>query len=372
MQGLQDKLSEGISVAKDKLGEGMSVFKDKLGESSSVAKDKLDELKLYLEKNPKITDLLIPDYLQDRLVKGVDIIKDKLDQGEDMAKDELGESQYFTENKLKNIKKFMKHSPRMAPIVNIVENHPDMFSNSKAGSLQDKLGEGVSLAKNKLGDIQKYLESNPRIAAMLMAGGGAGLAGGALTAMTPEREEESKGDRRLRILRNALLAGGAGAGVVGLASKGYNKLETALPEGAVHPAEELLTSPTVRTLGGLGGAAAGYAAGQGADANATLLEAISKVRGPKGKKLTKSDLDWLMKDPVNLMREAEAQGIKLNFKTPLEQGINKATTNAKLRANLMKALGSSRAGQYARLAGLAGVFAPEIAGKAYDLVSENI
>ena len=238
--------------------------------------------------------------------------------------------------------------------------------------LQDKLGEGLTVAKDKLGDIQKYLESNPRLAAMLLAGGGAGLAGGALTAMTPEREDESKGSRRMRILRNALLAGGAGAGTVGLASSGYNKLNTALPASSVHPAEELLTSPTVRALGGAGGAAAGYLAGQGADAEATFLQSLHKVKGPNGGKLSKADIDFLSKDPTNLMREAKAQGIDLKYRTPLEKGINRATANAKVRSNLMKILGSSRAGQYARLAGLAGIFAPELAGKAYDVVSENI
>ena len=51
---------------------------------------------------------------------------------------------------------------------------------------------------------------------MLLAGGGAGLAGGYLTSQQPEDEAESNSSRRMRIIRNALLSAGAGAGAVGL------------------------------------------------------------------------------------------------------------------------------------------------------------
>lgn len=111
----------------------------------------------------------------------------------------------------------------------------------------------------------EYLKSNPRVAAMLLAGGGAGILGGALTAREPERETEGKGSRRLRILRNALLAGGAGAGIVGLGSQGYKNLAEAVPAGTKDPFAEKLTSLPIRTLAGTAGGVAGAGIGGKAD-----------------------------------------------------------------------------------------------------------
>ena len=115
--------------------------------------------------------------------------------------------------------------------------------------ITDTIKDLSSTAADKLGEAGDYLKANPTLAAMLAAGGGAGLLGGYLTAREPEDEQESKTSRRLRILRNALLAAGAGAGTVGLGSYGLDKLMTAVPEGAPNPVQEKLESPAFRGLG---------------------------------------------------------------------------------------------------------------------------
>ena len=83
--------------------------------------------------------------------------------------------------------------------------------------------------------IKKAFDIDPKILPSLLAGGAGALAGGTLTAMSPEREGESRGSRRWRILRNALLLGGAGAGGTALLQKGVHNTMTTLPAADVDP-----------------------------------------------------------------------------------------------------------------------------------------
>jgi len=263
---------------------------------------------------------------------------------------------------------------------------------SQAG---ESLGKGLDALKDKASQAGDYLQANPTLAAMLLAGGGSGLLGGYLTSQQPEEEGESKMQRRGRILRNALLAGGAGAGAVGLGAAGLKRLSEAAPLGSENPVQEKLTSPMARVLGGAGGAALGFSRGSKADtsdiidqARRFLIKKKVDIRGrspkeildlaenkkfkPSPDKLTGavSKLDKSIHDPKliqNLEKilgknRAAAIAMQLNNKRP---EINAAMP--KIQKALNTILGTSRAGRYARLGGLGGLFLPEIIGGAKDL-----
>ena len=70
------------------------------------------------------------------------------------------------------------------------------------------------------------MDIDPKLLPYLLAGGGSALAGGALTAMGGERPGEGRWARRWRILRNALLTGGAGVGATALINKGIQDTVT--------------------------------------------------------------------------------------------------------------------------------------------------
>lgn len=228
---------------------------------------------------------------------------------------------------------------------------------SQAG---ESIGKGLDVLKSKASEASDYLQANPTIAAMLLAGGGAGLLGGYLTSRQPEEEGESKASRRLRILRNALLAGGAGAGAIGLGAAGFKRLSEAVPEGSKNPVEEKLTSPFARSIGALGGGAFGFSKGNAkdlenlADEARNFLDPASQV---KAKGMTPSEIISL----------AERKGF-----TPRSSGFfNVNTRSSALNKTLRALLGSSRAGQLARVGGAAGLFLPEVISGAKDLVLEG-
>lgn len=103
---------------------------------------------------------------------------------------------------------------------------------------------------------------DPKILPYLIAGGGSALAGGALTAAAKPREGESRGSRRWRILRNALMLGGAGAGAYGLVNKGIKDTVTQpLPANDQNPLtskfHDIVSSPLAYGASAAGGVGMG-------------------------------------------------------------------------------------------------------------------
>ncbi len=92
---------------------------------------------------------------------------------------------------------------------------------------------------------------------ILAAAGASGLLGGYMTAQTPQRPGESPGQRRWRILRNAVLTGAAGGGATAAFQGGQQAFQTALPPGDVDPVSAGVHSPGARgIMGALGVTAA--------------------------------------------------------------------------------------------------------------------
>ena len=279
--------------------------------------------------------------------------------------------------------------------------------------ITDTITQGAGAIQNKGQEAIQYLQSNPRIAAMLLAGGGAGLAGGMLTASSPNRATESKGSRRLRILRNALMAGGAGAGVVGLASSGGKRMLEAVPAQTEDPVAEMLTGGVPRGIAGTAGVLTGAGLGGRRDMslsdnsarahlfgkrkfNEDELKAMAaEMKGGKGPAANMKKYDAvamkgfeneMLHDPaaINALKPGHATAFAQQahgFTPPQDGGFlgklfNKVpnTTHRpgmlgksipiNARTMLKKVLGTTRAGQAARLGLVGGLAFPEITGGA--------
>lgn len=98
-------------------------------------------------------------------------------------------------------------------------------------SLNNFKDKALAGAGDALGNVKNYLSNNPSAAAMLLGGGASSLMGGWLASRNKGDDEETQGERRKRILMNALLAGGLGAGAVGAGIGAYNKFNNAIPQG---------------------------------------------------------------------------------------------------------------------------------------------
>ena len=251
---------------------------------------------------------------------------------------------------------------------------------SYAGQAGEGLNKGMSVLKDKASQAGDYLEANPTLAAMLLAGGGAGLLGGYLTSQQEEDESESKMQRRGRILRNALLAGAAGAGTVGLGAAGYKRLAEATPAGSKNPVQEKLTGPFARGAGAVGLGALGFVKGRGMDDLVTASEARSflspvdqiKVKGMKPEEV----IDYAAHPTKGFRPKPSGFGNPIaGHSTRLDNATDKVVKTIKKSPFLTKALkllvGKSRAGQLARGAAAAGIFLPELIGGAKDLVLQE-
>jgi hypothetical protein len=232
---------------------------------------------------------------------------------------------------------------------------------SLAGQAGEGLNKGIDVLKDKSSKVGDYLQANPTIAAMLLAGGGSGLLSGYLTSQQ-EEEGESKGSRRGRILRNALLAAAAGAGTVGLGAEGFKRLAEATPADSVNPVQEKLTSPVARGLGGVGAGALAFMKGRGLDKLVTTHEARSHLSSADQKAYKGASPD-----------EVIAAAAKKQHFSPNPSGfVNPSIRRSPILDKALKALvGTSRAGQLARGGAAAGLLLPELIGSVKDLVLQN-
>jgi hypothetical protein len=233
---------------------------------------------------------------------------------------------------------------------------------SFAGQAGEGLNKGLDTLKDKASQAGDYLQANPALAAMLLAGGGAGLLGGYLTSQQPEEEGESKMSRRGRILRNALLAAAAGAGTVGLGAEGYKRLAEAVPEGSVNPVQEKLTSPFARGAGAAGAGIIGFSKGRNLD-YAELADKARNFLRPADQIAAKG-----MK-PEEVIAFAESKGFTPRTSGFFNPAIFKGSP--KLNKVLSTLIGTSRGGQLARAGGAVGLMIPEILSGAKDLVLQN-
>jgi hypothetical protein len=129
--------------------------------------------------------------------------------------------------------------------------------------------QGVS---EKLNDVGAYLKDNPSVLASLLAGGGAGVLGGALTAMEKPQEGEDPSERRKRILRNALISAGGGAAAGGLGVKGYSLLSEAVPGGPPPTIGDKAQDLGLSALLTAGKSALGFGVGKGVGHVAETLD----------------------------------------------------------------------------------------------------
>jgi len=98
---------------------------------------------------------------------------------------------------------------------------------------------------------------------MAIAGGAGGIGGALLSSARRRKPSEDDGERRSRVLRDALLGAAMGAGGAGALSYGMRQFGNALPVGDESPGSRFLDSPATRVALGLGGGWAGdrYTAG---------------------------------------------------------------------------------------------------------------
>ncbi len=113
--------------------------------------------------------------------------------------------------------------------------------------------------------------------AALIAGAGTGLVGGALSAATPKRRNETRGGRRRRILRDAALSGVTGGGIAAGAMYGMDQLSNVLPAGTENPMKPALHGLVRGGTGvGVGVLTKGYANKGREDAAAMYIKKLMK------------------------------------------------------------------------------------------------
>lgn len=145
------------------------------------------------------------------------------------------------------------------------------------------------LASKLLEQAKDFISANPELVAGIAATGGAGALAGA--AMTDVKDTDSASTRFKKRLKNALLAGGLGAGAAGAIGFGIDKIKNALPEDDVAPIVAATHSTPVRALGLAGGAGIGAAM-----QNKAQRSAIADVFGKAP--MSKEKLVELLNDPA--------------------------------------------------------------------------
>lgn len=88
------------------------------------------------------------------------------------------------------------------------------------------------IASKLLDSIQDFASENPGLTAGVLAGGGLGLLGGAMTPSESDDPNEDPDERIKRRVRNALVAGSLGAAGAGLMGYGANNMLLPIAEGS--------------------------------------------------------------------------------------------------------------------------------------------
>lgn len=159
--------------------------------------------------------------------------------------------------------------------------------------------------------VKDFLAQNPALMTGLLAGGGSALAGGALTSMSPEKQDEDRATRRKRILRNALLSGLVGGGAAGLLTKGVQNLGTALPADDKDFVTNAATGPLAR-LGAVGGVGAGLFTHGRMNEAAAAKRLASQISGGISADAGDPSLKMLrttLKDALNKGKPGEILGV---------------------------------------------------------------
>lgn len=140
-----------------------------------------------------------------------------------------------------------------------------------------KVASGVPL-----GDTLKNTFSNPKVlAALLAAAGGGGLLSGYLSSREPQRRNETPQERRMRIIRNALVGGALGTGVAGGGALGMEFLNQPRPADRITQGLRNIISPLRPdpVKGVLGAAGAGSAAWFNTKNRPRWLQQVSNMLG---------------------------------------------------------------------------------------------
>lgn len=115
------------------------------------------------------------------------------------------------------------------------------------------------VASKILETISNFANENPALTAGVLAGGGLGILGGALTPETSDNPDEDPNERVNRRVRNALLAGTVGAAGTGLVGYGASNMLRPIAEGSGLSANEKLDAIVPLLAGGGAAGAAGIA-----------------------------------------------------------------------------------------------------------------
>jgi hypothetical protein len=177
-----------------------------------------------------------------------------------------------------------------AIIATSAARNPQSLANYK--SAEDL--SGISPKARRIALLVKYAaaEAGPSIMEKVMdavqhnravqVGLGSALLGGGMAALAPRKQGEGLGRKTLRVLGNAAVAGGLGAGATAALGYGSDQIATALPKGDVDPITNATHSPVVRGIGALVGAGAGHRYGLGSGgkspADVSLQSLVNKVR----------------------------------------------------------------------------------------------
>jgi len=186
----------------------------------------------------------------------------------------------------------------------------------------------------------------------VQVGLGSALLGGGMAALAPRKQGEGLGRKTLRVLGNAALAGGLGAGATAALGYGSDQIATALPKGDVDPITHATHSPVVRGIGALVGAGAGHRYGLGAGGKSpadasleSLHNLLSKAKAapvPAAPSIT----PILAEEHAAARAAAAAAGSKhqdifQKFKDTMKQPVNKAFDADAARHSLTEFMGRS-------------------------------